>query len=139
MHLVVKALDGGFFTGAAQTLDLAVGPRIGRFGHVVLHAVFAANAVKAVPARQELVRLRHKLHPVARQHGIYLVGLFVEHAPQKLGRHNPFGLRVQLGKGHLADAVDGHKNALQAFGLYCFPSSVWTTQNRRAGSRWSSI
>ena len=54
--LVMEALDGGLFTGAVQALDLAVGPRVRRFGQAVLHAVFAANAVKAVPARQELVR-----------------------------------------------------------------------------------
>ena len=49
--LVVEALDGCLLTRAVHALDLAVGPRVCRFGEPVLHAVFVADAVKAVPAR----------------------------------------------------------------------------------------
>ena len=50
-RLVVKALAGRFFEGAVQALDRAVGPRMRRLGEAVLHALFATDAVKAVPAR----------------------------------------------------------------------------------------
>jgi hypothetical protein len=113
--LVVKALAGGFFTGAVHALDLAVGPRVSRFGQAVLHAVFPADAVKTVPTRQELMRLGRELHPVVRQHGMPFVGHFIQYAPPKIGRHDPFGARVEFGKGHLAGAVDGHKKVLLAF------------------------
>ena len=55
--LVVKALHGGLFNRAVQARGLAVGPGVGRFGQAVFHALCAADAVKTVPARQELVRL----------------------------------------------------------------------------------
>jgi len=79
--LVVEALDGGFFTRAVQALDRAVGPRVGRFGQAVLHALCAAEAVKTVPARQPLLRLRCKWHPVVGEHGRHLVRQLVEYAP----------------------------------------------------------
>ena len=109
--LVMEVLDGGFFNGAVQAFDLAVGPRMRRLGQAVLHALFAADAVKAVPTRQELVRLGSKLHPVVRQHGMHLIGQLVQHAPQKLDRDHPLGPRVQFNKGHLTGAVDGPENA----------------------------
>ncbi len=113
--LVVEALDGGFFDGAVHALNLAVGPRVRRLGQAVLHVVFPANAVKAVPTRQELVRLRRELHPIVGEHGMHFVRQLVEHASQKLGRDDAFGARMQLGKGHFAGAVDGHKKVLLAF------------------------
>ena len=55
--LVVVALDGGFFDGAVQALDLAVGPGVGRFGQPMLHAEGPADAGKAVPTWKPLVGL----------------------------------------------------------------------------------
>ncbi len=52
---VVAALDGGFFAGAVQALDPALGPGVGRFGEAVLHTVRAAGAGTAVPTRQRLL------------------------------------------------------------------------------------
>jgi len=49
--LVMVALDPRFFDGAVHALDLAVGPRVRRFGQAVRHAVLPANAVNAVPTR----------------------------------------------------------------------------------------
>ena len=68
------ALHGGFLNRAVQAFDLTVGPRMGRLGQAVFHAVFAADAVKAVPTGQELVRLGRELHPVVRQDGMHLIG-----------------------------------------------------------------
>ena len=113
--LVVEALDGGLLDGPIHALDLAVGPGVGRFGQAVLHAVFAANAVETVPARQELVGLGRELDPVVGQHGMHFVRQLVEHPPQKFGRDDTFGPGVQFGKRHLAGAVDGHKKVLLAF------------------------
>lgn len=64
---VMAALAGGFFKRAVQVLDLAVGPRASGLGRAVLRTLFAADAVKAVPARQEWVRLERALHPVVRR------------------------------------------------------------------------
>ena len=52
---VVAALDGGFFAGAVHALDPALGPGVGRLGEAVRHAVFSADAGKAVPAGQKLM------------------------------------------------------------------------------------
>ena len=52
---VVAALDGGFFAGAIHALDPALGPGVGRLGEAVRHAVFSADAGKAVPAGQKLM------------------------------------------------------------------------------------
>jgi hypothetical protein len=113
--LVMEALHGRLFNGAIHALNLPVGPRVGPFRQPVLYPVFAANAVKAVSAGQELVRLGRELHPIVRQHGMHLVRQLVEHAPQKLGRDHAFGPRVQLCKGYFAGAVNGHKEVLAAF------------------------
>lgn len=85
--LIVEALNGGFLEGAIHALNLVIGPRVGRLGQPVLHAILAVDTVKTVPARQELVRLWRELHAVNGQYGVYFVGQLVEHAPQKLGRH----------------------------------------------------
>ena len=81
-------------------------PGVRRFGQPVHHAVFPANAVKTVPNRQELVRLRRELDAVVGQHGMHFVRQIVEHAPQKIGRNDPFGPRVEFGKRHFTGAVD---------------------------------
>ena len=52
---VVVALHGGFFAGAVQALDPALGPGVGQLGEAVRHAVRAAGAGKAVPTRQKLL------------------------------------------------------------------------------------
>ena len=89
--LVMEALDGGFFEGAVHALDLAVGPRVGRFDQAVHHALFPADAVKTVRDRQELVRLGCKLHPVVRQHGMHVIGQLVQYAPLKHCRDHLLG------------------------------------------------
>ena len=113
--LVMVALDSRFVAGALRALDLAVGPRVRRFGQAVRHAVFPANAVNAVPTRQKLVRLGRKRHPVVRQECMPFTGQLVEHAPQKFGRDDPLGVRVEFGKGHFAGAVNGPEEARLAF------------------------
>lgn len=49
-RLIVEALDGGLFQRAIHPFDLAVGPGVSGLGQAMLDAIFAANAVKTVPA-----------------------------------------------------------------------------------------
>ena len=112
---VVQAPDGGFLNRAVRAFDPAVGPRVRRLGRAVLHAVFPADAGKAVPTGQELVGLRRGLHAVAGPGGVHPVGPLVEHAPQKLGRRGPFGPGVQPGKRRFAGAANGPEGVLAAF------------------------
>jgi hypothetical protein len=106
---VMVAQHGGFLERAVHAFDLAIGPRMGRLGQAVFHAVRAANAVKAVPAGKPLVRLQGELYPVVRQYGVGFVRQGLQHAAQELGRQQACGARVQLGKGHFAGAVHGHE------------------------------
>lgn len=117
-RLVVKALDGRFLDGAVHAFDLAVRPRMGGLGQAVFHALFPTDAVKAVPAGQELLRLRGELHPIVGQDDVDFIGQFVQHPAQEFGGHHALGPRVQFSEGHLAGAVDGHEEVLLAlFGL----------------------
>ena len=43
------------------------------------------------------------------------MGQLVEHAPQKFGRDDPLGVRVEFDKGPFAGAVNVHEEALLAF------------------------
>jgi hypothetical protein len=71
--LVKEALDGRFFDGAVHALHLAVSPRVGWSGQSVLHAIFAADAVKAVFVRQELMWLGSEMQPIVGQGGVYFI------------------------------------------------------------------
>jgi hypothetical protein len=66
--LVVVAQHGGFLARAIQAFDLAIGPRVGRLGEAVLDAKLAADAVKAVPAGEPLVRLQGEWYAVIGAH-----------------------------------------------------------------------
>jgi len=47
--VVVVTLDGGILDGPIHALDLAVGPRVMRFGQTVLDAVVLASPVERMP------------------------------------------------------------------------------------------
>ena len=112
---VVVPLPGRLFEGAVDALDLPVGPGVGRFGEAMLYAVFPTATVKTVAAWQELVRLGRELPPIVCRYRMHFIGQLLQHAPQKIGGYHPFGLRIQLGEGHLAGAVNGDKEVLAAF------------------------
>ena len=115
----MEALDGGLLDGPIHALDLAVGPGVCRLGEAMLHAVFPTDAVKAVPTRQELVRLGRELHTVVGQYSMHFVRQLIEHAPQKLRRDHALGAGVEFGEGPFTGAVDGHEKILLAFfGVY---------------------
>ena len=109
------ALHRRLLNRAIHALDLAVGPRVSRFGQAVLHAVFAANAVEAVPTGQELMRLWRELDAIVGQYGMHFIRQLFQHAPQEFGRHDPFRPWVQFSKRHLAGTVNGHEEVLAAF------------------------
>ena len=111
----MMALHGGRLNQAVHALDGAVGPGMGRLGQAVLHAVFAADTVKAVPTGQQLVRLRRELNAVVGEHGTHPAGQFVQHPAQQLGRDHALGLRMPFGKGDFAGSVNGCKQVLRAF------------------------
>ena len=125
--LVVVALDGGFFDGAVHALDPAVGPRVRRLGQPVLHPEGPADAGNSVAAGKPLVGLQRELYPVVGQYGVGFVRQLVPYPPQKIRRDHARRPRVQLRKRRFAGAVDGHKNAHEAFGRYWRPSSVRTS------------
>ena len=105
--LLVEASDGGLLNGVLHALDGAVGPGMRRLGHAVRHAVFAANAVKAVPTQPKRVRLRGELPAVIGQHGVPSAEQLVEAAAQKRLGHQLLGLWVQFGEGPLAGVLEG--------------------------------
>jgi len=76
--LIVAVLDGGFRNHA---LYLAVSLRVRWFGQAMLYALFAADAVEAVPTWQKLVRLGRTLHPFVGQYRMHFIGQLVGHTP----------------------------------------------------------
>jgi hypothetical protein len=52
------ALPDDFFDGSFRAPDLAIGPRNYQLGQAVLHAAFAADEVKMVPAEKKMVGWR---------------------------------------------------------------------------------
>lgn len=64
--LIVVALHSGFFQGAIEALELAVGPGVGGFGEAMLNAERAANAGKAMATWKPLMRLQSELYAVVR-------------------------------------------------------------------------
>ncbi len=68
MALMVEAFDGRFLDGSAHPLDLAVGPRMVRFGEPVLDAVRLADHVETHltrPSRVAVTRLLGELNAIA--------------------------------------------------------------------------
>ena len=68
-------------------------------------------------AADSLGAWRREVGAVVGEHGVYLIGHGVDQVAQELGCNAPCGLLVELGKGELADAVDGHEHVeLALFG-----------------------
>lgn len=66
----MRALGSRLIASLVQALDLAICLGVGRLSKAMLHALSAADAVKTVPAWQELLRLGRELHPIIGQHRI---------------------------------------------------------------------
>jgi len=62
---------------------------------------------------------RGEVGAVVGEHGVYLIRRGVDQAAEELGCNAPCGLFVKLGKGELADAVNGHQHVeLALFGAH---------------------
>ena len=68
------ALHGYLFNRVVHVLDGAVGSGEYRLGQPALRAAFSADAVKAVPIRQELVWLRREPDVVVSHCSIHFLG-----------------------------------------------------------------
>jgi hypothetical protein len=107
--LVMVAQHGGLLQGAVPALDLAVGPRMRRFGEAVFDAVRVADAPEEVAAGVGLVGHGAEVRAVVGQHRVHPVGQRGQHPAQQLGGQHLRGPGLPVGEGPLAGAVDGHK------------------------------
>lgn len=105
--LVGGAPHGGFLERAIPAFDRALGPRVGRLGAAVLDARRAADAVKAVPAGEPLVRLPGAWDALIGEHRRRCVGHGRQHPAPQLRRPQARGARRQFGEGPLAGALHG--------------------------------
>ena len=70
----------------------------------------SVNRLRLTPPLPRSVGLGPVSFPAQRR----FVQRAVEDAPQKLGRDNAFGARVEFGKRHFTGAVNGHEEILRA-------------------------
>ena len=113
--LVVVALHGRLFQGAVEALHLPVGSGVGRLGKAVFDAVLVADAGEDVPLGIHLVGHIAKLGAVVGQDFMHLVRGSGQDPAQEISRQHFGGAGLQLGKGQLAGAVNGHEEIDAAF------------------------
>jgi hypothetical protein len=120
------ALHGGHFDRAVHAFDLAVGPGVAGLGEAVLDAVLGADASKMCRKAHGWWRMLPNWMPLSVSTVCTRYGSLA--STRRRNSAAAFGgLRPQFGKGRFAGAVNGHKNAPQAFGQYGRPSSVCTS------------
>jgi hypothetical protein len=115
MGLIVIFFDGGFFEGAVHALDSAVGPGMIGFGEAVRDAVRLTHTRKDMLEGIVIPLAVGELNAVIRQDRVDFIGHGVDEVAQELRRDGLDGLRVQLGIGKLAGAVDGDEQLEFAF------------------------
>jgi hypothetical protein len=94
---------------------LAIGPGIIGFGEAALDAVLLAHTGKDMLEGILIPLAVGELQAVVRQDGVDLLGYDVDEVTQELRRDGLDGLRVQLGIGKLAGAVNGDEQGEPAF------------------------
>lgn len=118
-RLIIEFFDCGFFEGAVHALDLAIGPGMIGFGQPMYNGMFIADPCKDVFEGILIPFPVHELDNVIGEHGVDVVGHGSDEVAQELRRGGLDGLRVQLGIGKLAGAVDSDKHVeLAFFGTY---------------------
>jgi hypothetical protein len=120
MVVVVITLHGRFLESAVHSLDLAVCPRMVRFGEPMLNAVFVAGTVEGVatPYRSRLgavARQIGELDAVVGKDGVDLVGNGIDQSLQEAHRHRRRCAAVELGESELRGSVDRDEEIELAF------------------------
>ena len=123
---VVVAVHGRFLERSVHAFDLPVGPGMVRPGQPVLDAVFLASIAKSVaasgahllagaPGRWDVLTAAFlrtgmsELDAIVGEQGVDPVGHGLDQGMEEVGRDLACRLLMQLGKGKLACAVDGHE------------------------------
>lgn len=115
----MEAFDGCLLNGPVHPLDLAVGPRVVRFGKPVLDVVRLADHVEphlARPGGVAVTRLLGELDAVSGQDRVDAVGNSLQKVFEELLRCPPVSLVDQLGDRELARAVDADEQIQFALG-----------------------
>jgi hypothetical protein len=119
MRLVIVAFDRGFFECTVHALSLPMGPGMMRFGEAMLNTMLLAYTPEDIREGLLILLAISELHAVVRQDGVDLVWDGSDEVAEELRRDGLDGLRVSLGVGKLAGAVDGDKpGELACFGTY---------------------
>ena len=123
MGVVVEALDGGFLERAVHAFDLAVGPRVARFGKPMIDVVLGTGVFEGVGAERLCavhgtpylrggradIPGRGKMRSVVCQHGVDGVGHGLDEGAQEVSGDAPGGLLVQFDERELGDPVDSNQ------------------------------
>ena len=105
----MKAFNRGLFDRAVHALDLAVGPRVRGLGKALLDAPLVAELPDGVAAQVGVLGQVSELYTVVSQQFIYLVRNLGQNPSQEFHGHGLGGVRVQLGEGPFAGAVNGNE------------------------------
>jgi hypothetical protein len=109
MRLVIEVFDRGFLKGTVHALDLAVGPGTMRVGEAMRNAMLLAYTPQDMLEGICILLAVGELATVVRQEGVDRVRDGSDEVAEELRRDGLEGLRVELGVGKLAGAVDGDK------------------------------
>ena len=114
-RFIMKALNRGLFERTIHPFHLAVGPGVGRLGKALLNAPRVTELPHRMAACLQVMWQIPELNTVVRQQFMHFVRNLFQDPPQKVDGDSLGGLRVQLGKGQLAGAVNGHEQIPLAF------------------------
>jgi len=103
---VMKALDGRFLDRTVHPFYLAVGPRVRGLGKALLDAPLVAELSDRVAAQVGMLGHVPELQTVVSQQFMYFVWNLGQYPSQECHGHGLGGMRVQLGEGPLARAVN---------------------------------
>lgn len=115
MSRVVIFFHGGFFERAVHAFHLAIGPGMVGFGQPMVDARLLADAVKDVEECVLIALPVRELNAVIGQHGVDLVGHGADQVTQDLCGYGLVGVCMPLGRGQLADTIDGDNQRALAF------------------------
>lgn len=115
MGLVVEALNRGFLDGPVHPFDLAIGPRVSRFGQAMIDVILGAGKFKGMSPEgfaafhrplyvgrcRALIARCREVCAVVGENGTHLVRNRLEKCSQKIGGNARRGFLMQFSKGEL--------------------------------------